>query len=315
MMASIPALLATYHVPTFSTDANHLTITTIIGSKTYRVHHVPFMSGNSGKIFIACDTESNENVAIKQIRSDNSEKLENELNILQTINHPNIVKLVGGRISETERMMPDNKNYTFECLLVMELFPKGDLFELIKASDAGLHEVIVLKIACDIAAALAYLHDHEIVDGDIKPENILIDYENGIFKITDFGGAIQLRSKPKSDNYAMTYIYTAPESLLKEETSCFSDMWSLGILLYVALTRDHLLPLEPNKTRRREFRNFFAQNTHLPDMETHFSKEFKPCTFLYKTTKQLLSFDPTKRPSAHEIHQSTEQELAISLRH
>jgi serine/threonine protein kinase len=87
---------------------------------------------------------------------------------------------------------------------------------------------VAVAIVRDCLNALAALHRHGIVHGDIKPSNIMLK-RTGIAKIVDIGSAFELRDPPRVRS--CTLAYSAPEVLENRETTPRSDLCSLGYVL------------------------------------------------------------------------------------
>ena len=147
----------------------------------------------------------------------------NEINILQKLNHPNIIKYVDGW-------------ETIEKIIIIQELGCNDLFEKITKNDNGfLLENNAKIVFRQIVSALAYIHSNFIIHRDIKPENIIcID---GIPKIIDFGLAKILPPKLlKTNTQCGTIDYIAPEVVNKSKLYDFeADIWSVGTLLYTML--------------------------------------------------------------------------------
>jgi len=186
-------------------------------------------SGAFGSVYEAI-LEKHGRVAVKLVNirnmtdSSSGTKLESfkrEVDVLARVSHANVVKLHGAC------MCPPN------VFIVMELM-SGSLRE--KLDQVGrLDYEQVLKLANEIASALAYLHP-SIVHRDLKPQNILID-SSGVAKVADFGIA-----KFKQSTYLQTTrgngtpAYMAPESFGSEKISEKADVFSLGMILWECWT-------------------------------------------------------------------------------
>jgi serine/threonine protein kinase len=166
-------------------------------------------------------------VALKSINTFHSdcqaehEKLANEVSLMESLNHPNIVKLYG---------------VDYLCnrpALVME-YCACDLNGYLKSHGPVLGEERIRAFVRQIGEGLKYLHDHEIVHRDLKPHNILLSgpTEQPILKIADFGFARFLRPSDLADTICGSPRYMAPEIQFHRSYTAKVDLWSMGVILF-----------------------------------------------------------------------------------
>jgi serine/threonine-protein kinase len=120
----------------------------------------------------------------------------------------------------------------------MELCPGRPLSEIIEENPHGLPEQRVLPLLIDLARALDAAHAKGVVHRDVKPENILVDEDNGwSMKITDFGIArSQDQARLTKSGLVMgTAQYLSPEQAMGKQATSLSDIYSLGIVAYEML--------------------------------------------------------------------------------
>jgi len=116
----------------------------------------------------------------------------------------------------------------------MELADRGSLDTRIE-KQVRVDELAVLDIGIKIASALDLALKHNLIHRDIKPGNILFDYDNEP-KLVDFG--LARKADAEQEYGAMvdgTPYYVAPEKINREPETFLSDMYSLGATLYHAL--------------------------------------------------------------------------------
>ncbi|QOC21152.1 protein kinase [Wenzhouxiangella sp. AB-CW3] len=99
----------------------------------------------------------------------------------------------------------------------------------------------VIEIGIQLAGALHYAHERGIVHRDVKPSNIFIDPESGLVKLVDFGiAAIDRRLREGQAGQDASIVgtprYMPPEQLQGERPDQRSDLYSLGVVLYRALS-------------------------------------------------------------------------------
>ncbi|CAJ1955480.1 unnamed protein product [Sphenostylis stenocarpa] len=197
-------------------------------------------------------------VAVKALRPDitqGEKQFQQEVNVLSTIKHPNMVKLLGA--------CPE-----YGCL-VYEYMENGSLEDRLfqKDNTPTIQWKVRFKIASEIATGLLFLHQTKpepIVHRDLKPANILLD-SNYTSKITDVGLARLVPPKVpnKTTQYhktttAGTFCYIDPEYQQTGLLGVKSDIYSLGVMLLQIITGKppmgvaHLVQEAINKDRFSE---------------------------------------------------------------
>ena len=193
--------------------------------------------GGMGTVYLAKrdDEQYEQQVAIKLIKRgmDTDQiirRFRKERQILADLNHPNIVRLLDGGVTE------DGLSF-----LVMEYVEGMSIDEY-----ADIHKLSTgekLKLFREVCNAVHYAHLHKVIHRDLKPSNILIT-STGTPKLLDFGIAKLLDSRGGTDSPALTATalrvmtpeYASPELLRGLTLSVSSDVYSLGVLLYELLT-------------------------------------------------------------------------------
>lgn len=153
-------------------------------------------------------------VKMKQVEHTNSERA-----ILSIVRHPFLVNLWG-----------TFKDSTF-LYMVMDYVPGGELFTLLRKSQRFPHPVAKFY-AAEVALAIDYLHQNNIIYRDLKPENILLSAD-GHLKITDFGFAKYVPDVTWT--LCGTPDYLAPEIVSSKGYNKSVDWWALGVLLFEML--------------------------------------------------------------------------------
>jgi eukaryotic-like serine/threonine-protein kinase len=177
--------------------------------------------GGSGVVFLAerADGAFSQQVALKWLRGDRPVPdgravLARERELLASLDHPNIARLVDG--GETEEGM---------LWFAMDL-AAGELITE-HAHTLSLHQRLVLMQT--LCRAVHHAHRRGLIHGDVKPSNVLVD-ERGQPRLVDFGIA-RLKGAALGPSYGLTPDYASPEQRAGEELTTASDIWQLGKLL------------------------------------------------------------------------------------
>ncbi|XP_026016153.1 serine/threonine-protein kinase DCLK2-like isoform X1 [Astatotilapia calliptera] len=149
--------------------------------------------------------------------------IENEVAVLRRVRHPSIIQLI--EVDET----------LTQLFLVMELVKGGDLFDAITSS-TKYSERDASAMVFNLAGAIKYLHQMNIVHRDIKPENLLVcEYPDGTksLKLGDFG----LATVVEGPLYTVcgTPTYVAPEIIAETGYGLKVDIWAAGVITYILL--------------------------------------------------------------------------------
>lgn len=199
--------------------------------------------GGMGAVFLAerSDGEFQQRLALKIVRrsfadSDLARRFRQERQILASLNHPNIARLLDGGVSNDG-----------EPFLGMEYVEGVRIDEYCDASSRSTEERLRLFLA--VCQGVSYAHQNLVVDRDIKPSNILVT-DGGVPKLLDFGIAKLTNPDAKTGVAetvtglrAMTPDYASPEQVRGLSVTTATDVYSLGVLLYELLTgqRPHRL--------------------------------------------------------------------------
>ena len=186
------------------------------------------------RVFAAVDTTFGRQVVVKILPPElavevSVERFKREIQVAAQLHHPNIVPVLSAGRSDDL------------LFYVMPLIPGESLRSVIDKGPLSLDDAT--RYALDVASALGYAHQRNIVHRDIKPENILI--EGGRAMVTDFGIARAIERAAGLDTLTSTGVsigtptYMSPEQAVGDKRiDGRSDIYSLGCVLYEMLSGD-----------------------------------------------------------------------------
>lgn len=211
--------------------------------------------GGMARVYLARHTVLDRLVAIKVLSKDLdgdksfSDRFMREARIVANLNHQNIITV------------HDVGVYNEFHYIAMEYLPGETLDDKIKKK---LDITQVLSVAKQIASALDFAHKKGIVHRDVKPDNILFR-EDGTAVLTDFGIARSAKSETKmtaTGTVIGTPHYMSPEQAQGQEIGPWSDLYSLGIVLYEMLSGE--VPFDADSTIAVVFKHITEPVPELP---------------------------------------------------
>lgn len=220
---------------------------------------------------------------IGSVSSKEREMCHNEVQLLERLNHPSIVRY-------EESFIHTQHAETYLCV-VMAYCDGGDLTHFLKNQRGKkLKEKHVLDLFVQIALALHFVHNRNILHRDLKAQNIFV--KDGQLKLGDFGISKVLTG---SVAFAQTMIgtpyYMSPEVFKGKPYNFKSDIWSLGCVLYELCTFKHAFDANNlNSLAQKIVRGKYLQiHNHQYRLE------------LKKLCYSMLNLLPSQRPTLNEI--------------
>ncbi|CAO2656594.1 Nn.00g053970.m01.CDS01 [Neocucurbitaria sp. VM-36] len=229
-------------------------------------------------------------------------KIDNEMKIMQSLRHPNIVEFVE---------YYDQGDYLY---IIMEYVQQGDLLGFLNQG-GSMKEDLARTMAQQILGALNYLHRSKITHRDIKPDNILIaDLNPFTVKLSDFGlSKVVKHDETFLKTFCGTLLYCAPEvfpdygngpskgtkrrrgAKTYHSYSSSVDIWSFGGVLWYALCGEPPFKGISDTTGEAMYNNIMA--THLDPTPLRKVGVSASCIDLLM---RMLRTDPSQRPTDRE---------------
>uniref|UniRef100_A0A7N0RHZ0 mitogen-activated protein kinase kinase kinase n=1 Tax=Kalanchoe fedtschenkoi TaxID=63787 RepID=A0A7N0RHZ0_KALFE len=242
--------------------------------------------GSFGHVYVGFNSDSGHMCAIKEVKvvqDDRASKeclkqLNQEINLLSKLSHPNIVRYYGSEMSE-------------ETLSVyLEYVSGGSIHKLLQEYGA-FKEPVIQNYARQIVSGLVYLHGRNTLHRDIKGANILVD-PTGDVKLADFGMAKHITSASSMLSFKGSPYWMAPEVVMNASSCNFAvDIWSLGCTI---------LEMATGKPPWSQYEGVAAifkigNSREMPEIPDTLSSDAKSFINL------CLQRDPSRRPTALQM--------------
>jgi len=242
-------------------------------------------SGGMGTVWRARDVALEREVALKEVRAPDGgtdeegdrvrQRALREAKALARLSHPNVV---------TVHQVIEDETYPW---IVMELVPGGSVQDALDQGDMPPREAA--RIGAAVLAALRAAHEAGVLHRDVKPANVLLGPNDRVL-LTDFGIAAMEGTSPLTATGSIigSPEYLAPERVLGHTPRPEADLWSLGMLLYVAV--EGLSPF-----RRANTMATLGAVLHEPLPAPRRAQALGPII------EALLAKDPADRPSGDAL--------------
>lgn len=243
-----------------------------------RIEDIGF--GNGGRVIKVAKKKfyALKEMIIQNKSTENFQHFLNEYEIMNMLDHPNILKTFGIFLSDSKK----------PPAILLEYCPHN-LDQAIK--NKTFSNVQIVCAIFQIAEGMRYVHFRNIIHRDLKPSNILIA-EDGIMKIADFGISKLMSAEEQSMTRGLgTQKFMAPEIINEEEYNEKSDIYSFGVLVYYILSNG-----EFPKIKIRDI--CLGKKAEIPSSFTSYSKQL---------IDSCWNFVPNNRPSFKEICEDMEK--------
>ncbi|XP_030522735.1 serine/threonine-protein kinase STY46-like isoform X1 [Rhodamnia argentea] len=239
-------------------------------------------SGSYGDLYKGsyCSQE----VAIKvlkpeRVNSDMQKEFAQEVFILRKVRHKNVVQFIGACTKPPS------------LYIVTEFMSGGSVYDYLHKQRGVFKLPTLLKVAIDVSKGMNYLHQNNIIHRDLKAANLLMDENEQVVKVADFGVARVKAQSGVMTAETGTYRWMAPEVIEHKPYDHKADIFSFGVVLWELLTGklpyEHLTPLQAAVgVVQKGLRPTIPKDTHPK---------------LVELLERCWEQDPTLRPDFSEI--------------
>jgi len=248
------------------------------------VRHVA--QGGMGAVYQVEDPETGDIFAMKLTSPEPHARtrLEHIHRALSTFDHPGVLK--SHRCGETS----DGRAY-----MILDFV--GGCPAQVFAKSMGTpgeekRTTAVITVAIQVAEALDYLHQNNVIHRDIKSANVMVREDHSAC-IIDFDSVVMEHLPARAGHFIGTYTYAPPEQIRGHPVTDRADVYALGVLLYRMLSGKR--PFEADTTEA-------LINMHITEMPVPLQKLVPdlPSTVI-QTVEQMLKKEPHDRPSARTV--------------
>ena len=216
------------------------------------------------------------------------ERFRTEMEVMQRLNHPNIVQYYG--------LMEDKEKDTLN--IFMEYVDGGSLASFAKEQNANapLSEGTLRDWSRQMLCGVKYLHDSGVIHQNIKGDNVLVRKRDGVLKLADFGCCnviYDVGAKTYANGIKELLYWTVPEVVTCEGYSQKSDIWSVGCTIIEMITGKPVWPIE---RRKAIFRIEYSE----PPLFFAEKHEYLSPAFV-GLLKRMFEIAQSQRPSAAEL--------------
>eukprot|EP00210_Caulerpa_lentillifera_P005373 g5135.t1 len=241
--------------------------------------------------------------------------------------HPNIVKFIGSYHPSHQQLNGSNPS----SAMIMELCELGDLFKILCEArwiqdkknfdhDISKYEAssgyllysdwaLRVQVARDIAAGVAHMHHNGIVHRDLTSYNIVIKNEQGrqwVAKVCDFDRSREVPATgfvPRSDTFANSPAWAAPEVLGDQDYSIQADVYSMGVILWELITLKNPNELYEHSVRvNRDFSHRSIREQLLSELYDFSAPDLPEIMELRTAILKCLNEVAHARPTMQELH-------------
>ena len=202
----------------------------------------PLKQGGQGMVYLAVQRSTKRKVAVKLLldgvfaSKSARRRFEREIELVASLKHPNIIAVFDSGAT------PDGHDY-----YVMDYVRGVPITQYVREKGLSLEQVLALFAT--VCEAVNHAHQRGVIHRDLKPSNILVDVDGNV-RVLDFGLAKTLTEPAESvvsvtGSVVGTFPYMSPEQTRAnpDEIDTRSDVYSLGVMLYEALTGRHPYPV------------------------------------------------------------------------